>query len=417
MVQVASTRFSNPALDAPVANLIKKNNRIILWSLAITLFLHIAFVVIFSIMGEEEKITKPPVMRFVVRVPRSIKPLEVKKVKIRKQVEIKRKFSQVQLKKLQQLMEMGIKSSHSSMETFSNHGFSMDAVMAGVELGDGPSIQVIRPEKLQTLEIDRNLENLSLEDLNIGKHRALVIQNPQDKKSIQGFFNMALVTSPNIRYGLHGKTHLTEPAGLVKGVNKFSNIKVKLFDTVKFTDPKLYKLPFIYIQASSIWELDDIENEALGEYFKRGGFAYCQDSYYGKGGPSDICLRNLLRKALKNSNLKFEKIPNDHYLYHCYFDFESGPPPGADAFHPEFSQWKTEPPPYNYLEAVYVGDRMVAIMSNKDMGDGWHAVATGDDGTFSGVNLEPVQKFATNLVVFVLTQKGSITHQAMSAFK
>jgi hypothetical protein len=77
------------------------------------------------------------------------------------------------------------------------------------------------------------------------------------------------------------------------------------------------------------------EAASLGKYLLSGGFAFIEDSFWLKGGPSDRSLRAMQQDALAAQGLvfakdwTFEELPHSHPVYRCCFDF-GGPPPGGD---------------------------------------------------------------------------------------
>ena len=60
-----------------------------------------------------------------------------------------------------------------------------------------------------------------------------------------------------------------------------------------------------------------------------------------------------------------------------------------------------------YLEGIFLGDRLVAIYSNKGYGAFWERETEN----------EPHLKLGINLVVFALTQRGSIAQQQIDFFQ
>ena len=66
----------------------------------------------------------------------------------------------------------------------------------------------------------------------------------------------------------------------------------------------------------------------------------------------------------------FEKLPNAHPLYHCFFDFD-GPPASADTLYREPNIL------YDYLEGITVDGQLRVIMSKK-----WYFNAWGDWGLY-----------------------------------
>ena len=61
------------------------------------------------------------------------------------------------------------------------------------------------------------------------------------------------------------------------------------------------------------------------------------------------------------------------------------------------------PEPVYYLEGIWLGDRLVAVYSDKGYAIKWKQMT----------NNTPQLKMGVNMVVFALTQEGSIAQQKM----
>ena len=120
-----------------------------------------------------------------------------------------------------------------------------------------------------------------------------------------------------------------------------------------------------------------------------------------------------ISKALQLQGLKdasFEMLPNSHPLYHCYFDFD-GTPLGAGGGARPGSP--TEP---DYLEGIEVDGRLGVILSKKAFYGPWSHYGTDKfRGSYKRLNPERAFQFGVNLIVFALTQEGSITNQVLDA--
>ena len=112
----------------------------------------------------------------------------------------------------------------------------------------------------------------------------------------------------------------------------------------------------------------------------------------------------------------FERLPDSHAIYHCYFDFDDGPP---TAYPTHFLEGHPE---YDYLEGIFLpAGRLGGIISRK-----WYANPWGDWGaggftkgdSFYGRQdpTRPLQ-FGVNLIIFALTQEGGLTHQLMDSMQ
>jgi hypothetical protein len=112
---------------------------------------------------------------------------------------------------------------------------------------------------------------------------------------------------------------------------------------------KMCRYPFIFATSEGYFDIPKDEQKNLKEYLLRGGFIHADDCVHhsakGKTTPSDLVngvfkprqrgdkidgdrffsdhLKNLQELLPEHSVVK---LPNDHELYHCYFDFPDGCP-------------------------------------------------------------------------------------------
>lgn len=115
----------------------------------------------------------------------------------------------------------------------------------------------------------------------------------------------------------------------------------------------------------------------------------------GRSYPWSMRMKRELRTILPEYNLK--RIPNEHELFHCYYEL-GGAPPGHHYFCPApFSQfWHAKTP---YLEGISVDGHLAVIYSEMEY---WGAMIP--DKSYP---IKPsVFRFLTNTVVYALTHSG-----------
>ena len=117
-----------------------------------------------------------------------------------------------------------------------------------------------------------------------------------------------------------------------------------------------------------------------------------------------MCIRDRLLRASLGRDARFRVLGNDHPLYHSFFDFEDGPPPQRTQDNIDyFKDFRPETP---FLEAIYLGDRVAVVFSNKAYGAAWE----------KEFRNEPQLQIGVNMVVFALTQQGSIAQQQIDFY-
>ena len=196
-------------------------------------------------------------------------------------------------------------------------------------------------------------------------------------------------------------------------MNEYTSIDTEIGARTTIGDPDLFKMPWIYhagIMRS--YELSDRESDLLGRYMAEGGFVFADADPSGQF-TSVAAHRNNLLAALATQHerapgrvglrhAQFERLPSDHPVYHCYFDFDM-PPPGGDRDTPGVPGERKMTP---WLEGLEVDHRLVAILSNKAYFRVWNKSTRGD-------HTRPFQ-FGVNLIVFALTQEGSLARRIVS---
>ena len=249
-------------------------------------------------------------------------------------------------------------------------------------------------------------ELLNVGDLDFGRFQAILIQDPDNKRNIKGFFNMTVVD-----YDLADKSVDRFPTAveeLMRYIRDHSRVNARIEGTtLRLSDPTVMKAPFIYLTGNSaVFQFTNTEKETLGEYLKNGGFLFAEEirqadpetGLDGKNAGVQGTLFDRQFKALMSDPMvlgsdgsKWQKIPKDHDLYYSFFDFEDGPPmggaPGGNVFD---------------LEMLELRGRVAVVFS--DLNISWYWGDPNADARERGL------QFGVNLIVYALTQPGGIAN-------
>ena len=401
-----SGRFRGASDAINMEKLERETQKLLFLGLVVAVSFHAAIGSYFMFKRTEVKVVKPPTMELVIRRPRMTKPFEFKKKRI-KQREYKKKEI-VQRKPTAEIKTKSIQQN--LLGTVASYEFdtSMDIDKnINVFIPEGIDIEMTatrEPEK----QISMKEEMISLDDLDTGQFKAMIIQDPNDKKSIKGFIYIATLWGAQLEPSYkRAVIHLSD------AVNRYTSIRSRVDKHLFVDSRKLFNTPFVFLCVDGQFELTEIEAKNFGEYLRKGGFAVLDNGKpEDEFGAGEASLRKMLRDALGN-DAKFLPIPNDHPVYHCFFDFDEGPPNGAEINLSQVigagegnKRSRTMPKQVHYLEGITIDDRLVAIYSDKGYALKWAA----------NTNNEPQLKIGVNMVVFALTQEGSIAQQKMDIF-
>jgi len=234
-------------------------------------------------------------------------------------------------------------------------------------------------------------ELLSIKDFDFGKYKGLIHQDSDNKQNIEGFVYIPVSVYGTMLAPVDSIKRAV--AGLSEAFTTFTGITVHVDKQVYLDSTNLLNYPFLYINADDNFILKRSEKENLRNYLSNGGFVFLDA--YGKPAPElppkgGASLKKMLTDTLGES-ISLVPIPNDHLLYHCFFDLEDGPPRRLN----EYDQFPGNQQS-DILEGVFIDGRLVALYSEKSYGEAWnkHIVS------------QAYQKIGVNAVVLALIQHG-----------
>ncbi len=254
-------------------------------------------------------------------------------------------------------------------------------------------------------------ELLNVQDLDFGRYQAILIQDPENKRNIRGFFNMSVMD-----YDLANKSTDRFPTAveeLMRYMRDHTRINARIEGvTLRLSDSQIFKEPFLYMTGNNaIFQFSSTEKENLGEYLRQGGFLFAEEirhansegSLEGTGAGTagtifDRQFKSLMKdeKVLSGDGARWQRVEKNHSLFSSFYDFGDGPPkggaPGGNVFD---------------LEMLELRGRVAVIFS--DLNISWFWGDPNADARERGL------QFGVNLIVFALTQPGGIANVSQYA--
>ncbi len=409
MAEEMKNRFSGFSDAIDLEKLENETRKVFYMGLLLGVSFYAATAAFFMFKKTEVKVVRPPSMELVIRRPRMTKAFEFKKKRVaqrvlqKKEIQQRKPTAEIQTKSLSSEI-LG------SVMSFDYGGEMNTNIDQDVNIPIGIEIQMNaarEPDK----QISMKDEMISLDDLDTGQFKAMVIQDPNNKQSIKGFVYIATAWGAQLR---PPDTLKRAVINLVEAVNRYTNINAKVDYHLFLDSRKIFETPFVYITTDQAFELTEVERRMFGEYLRNGGFALVDNGTpQYEYGAAEAALKQMLRDAL-GADAKFQPIPNDHPIYHCFYDFD-GPVQGAEiqmvdtdtaALQGYEARSKTMAAQVLYLEGIWLDERLVAVYSDKGYCQKWKDMS----------NNEPQLKIGVNFVVFALTQTGGISQQKMDFF-
>jgi len=247
------------------------------------------------------------------------------------------------------------------------------------------------------------------------RYQAKIRHDLSAPQSITGFWRIARVSSATM-----GSAEVFMSGGstrdldvIIDAVNEFTDIKAEFSGNIPYSHPALFALPVIIPQG----EPNEAEREHIVRYITQGGFIL----------DIDIGLDNFREGLEKYGELVWgrdawvERLSDDHPIFFSYFNIEGGLPAiplptqlGA------VSREATQP-----MRGLFVGDRLAGVtfraLATQELpgatfdGNGSVQLSELDEekinARFARRSDPRLRQMLVNIVVFALTQEGSIAQQ------
>lgn len=388
-----STRFASPAQDFDPNNLVRRLRRGFVIALGCAVALLLIVVAINPFQKAEKKTPRPMTTKFIKREPRLTKPLELRKIPQPKR-QLARREVQLAQARMDQVQATASFNTRSLIAGVSGSGIRLSgqsAFSTTSTLTLEPKLTAAAVTSTRTSEhkIDMGLEMLDVNNMDTGRYRAIIVQDATDKQGIKGFVKLAQVVSSRALSGNAGLNVQTLDR-LRDVVNEYTGLKAEFLGLVTFDDPRLMEVPIILPYGSP----NETEMANLAEYLMSGGFTF--NGIYGEA----------LEKyggLIRGKDFWSERLPEDHPVYTAFFDLSGGMPFG---YSPSLGQGKSGVRTWNYLRGHYIKGRLASVTAGDTGGWGWQNDTRGGDSTRQ-------LQLAVNIIIYALTQEGSITQRLM----
>ena len=81
--------------------------------------------------------------------------------------------------------------------------------------------------------------------------------------------------------------------------------------------------PYVFMTSEGFFKLPDNEEKNLREFLERGGFVHADDCVFNKQDRFFVSYVKLINRLFPDNPMR--QIPNDHEIYHIYFDMPMWP--------------------------------------------------------------------------------------------
>ena len=393
-----STRFASPTQDFDLDSLVRRLRRGFFIALASAAALLLIVVAINPFEKDEKKTPRPLTTKFIKREPRLTKPLELRKIPQPKR-QLARREVQLAQARMDQVQATASFNTRSLIAGVGGSGIRLSgqtafSTMSGMTIEPKLTAAAVTSTRTSEHKIDMGLEMLDVNNMDTGRYRAIIVQDATDKQALKGFVKLAQVMSSRaLAGGTSGYGTVTLRVKTIDRlrdvINEYTGLKAEFLGFVTFDDPRLMEIPIILPQGSP----NETEMANLAQYLMSGGF-----SFSGIHGEALEKYGGLIN----GKDFWSERLPEDHPVYTSFFDLSGGMPFG---YSPSLGQGKLGVRPWNYLRGYYIKGRLASVTPG-DGGWGWENDGRGGDSTRQ-------LQLAVNIIIYALTQEGSITQRLM----
>lgn len=180
---------------------------------------------------------------------------------------------------------------------------------------------------------------------------------------------------------------------LLKELKRCTGLNI---DTTWYVAPledldEMCKYPFLFMTTEGRFEFTPRQQTNLAEYLKRGGFMLADDCVYNEGQRDGFFL-DFKAKIEHLFGRPMVKLPNDHEIYHSFYDMPSGLPHVQGIQHGG--------------HALFIDGRMAVFLSSTDIHCGWKSLemdTRGEGGWFPTFMSREAIKMGINIMMYVMT--------------
>ncbi|MEW6756375.1 MAG: DUF4159 domain-containing protein, partial [Candidatus Latescibacterota bacterium] len=358
--------------------------------------LHVGLIGVNPFKRPPEEAARPVATRFLKREPNLTKPLELRKLP-----QPTRQMEQRQVQLSQARMDqVQATAAFSTRATVARAAAPRVAVVPQVavqaaNLEPALAAAAVTGARQPENKIDMALEMLDVNSMDTGRYRAMVVQDPSDRQAVKGFINMAMVISArSVAAGTIGYTSVgvRDVDAIVDAVNEYTGLKARFIGQITYDDNRLMEVPVIYPVGAP----NESEMENLARYLLAGGFVY---------GWLDFS--QILEKyggLVNGQDFWAERLTDDHPLFSSFFNIKGG---GGLSGLNEASLANQKSGLYNWqsIQGFFLRGRLAGISFSH--GTGLLNADYNQDATRQ-------MQMAVNVVVYALTQEGSITQHLMN---
>jgi len=262
----------------------------------------------------------------------------------------------------------------------------------------------VRGVKESSQQVDMRLDLLSVRHMDTGQYKAMVIQDPDDRRKVTGYIHLAQIFSRTRQATVYQSLDY-----LIKALQEYTGIEADYLGPIALDDPRLHGVPWLLLPSwfGAPHAHSDHEIANLGRHLVEGGFLITLSGYNEKmkGPQFDALRRAMLSQGLnEGDDWRFEYLKSSHPIYHSFFDFDMSV---------RDNQKQVVFPD----KGLVIGERLAVFLSAARRISTQNSTPALRELNVAKVDGTRLLQFTVNTVVFALTQEGGVTQQLMRGLR
>lgn len=394
-------------LSDKIARFIYENKKALLKFLLIAFLLHSLPVLLNIKMPEKREIRRPPTtVKFIQRPPRLTKSIEFRKMPTIVERVLQRFTTPQKPRMSARSMTTVVVHGGTSLASLARPGEYVERRYSPPAIFTGPSLNYDITDTRHAGRTVKSLQEELISYTNFMDRFEGWLERGRSKEDWRGFLNVYQVEYRSSKSAPNGEPMWNYRPAALQNLQRYAmevlpRLQLNLMGSIRLDSKNIMDVPILIIigyDGEVIYTKNEVEN--LARYLRSGGFLFIDDGLASADGPFTRSIKQLIKDAL-GYDAVWERIPNNHPIYHVWKDFD-GPPAGDDLARIDTRRPTREI--YNYLEGIWLGGRLAVVLSNKGYTQAW------GDWPYTTPPIDNTRQLqmGLNILIFAMNQPGGI---------
>jgi hypothetical protein len=394
-------------LSDKIARFIYDNRKALLRFLLIAFLLHSLPIVLNIKLPEKKEVKRPPTtVKFIQRPPRLTKSIEFRKMPTIVERVLQRFTAPQKPRFAARSMTTAVTHSGTSLASLARPGEYVERTYSPPAMLTGPSLNYDITNMRYASKSVKSLQEELISYTNFMDRFEGWLERGRSKEDWRGFLNVYQVEYRSSKSAPNGEPMWNYRPAALQNLQRYAmevlpNLQLNLMGSIRLDSKNIMDVPILIMMGYDgevIYTKNEVEN--LARYLRSGGFLFIDDGLASAYGPFTRSVKQLIQDAL-GYDAVWERIPNNHPIYHIWKDFD-GAPAGDDLARVDSRRPAREV--YNYLEGIWLDGRLAVVLSNKGYTQAW------GDWPYATPPLDNARQLqlGLNILIFAMNQPGGI---------